>query len=163
MDIISYARDKGLRGGLPLGVLQAGALQPPHSANLPSPPTPDTCPPRCQPADVLTVYAGYATGLAEGACVRLHVTRRTEARTVVRLVVQQLNYVVERRGLTDSFYSDDNIDSDFCLVAVTTAGGRRRETALPPDCLALSAATPQTKLCVKLRGNCSALLRPTSV
>ena len=105
---------------------------------------------------ILRVYAAYETGLAKGTSVKLHVTRKTTAREVINLVVQNLNQAVLNKGKTGPTYDEETFP-DFCLVAVIGA----RERILRDDYQPLSLQNPWTKgrLYVRMRNNLLAAIQ----
>ena len=173
MDIITYSRDKNVRGGVPLGILYAPPPSPNDSPQMERKDVdngqtsknednnnveshkskgkgmPVMSPNRPQPG-ILRVYAAYETGLAKGTSVKLHVTPRTTSREVINLVVQQLNKAVRMKRCCGPVYEDENL-LDFCLVAVIGA----RERVLRDDYQPLQLQNPWTKgrLFVRLRHN----------
>ncbi|XP_014667903.1 PREDICTED: ankyrin repeat and fibronectin type-III domain-containing protein 1-like [Priapulus caudatus] len=169
MDVLTYARDKQVKGGVPLGVLYA----PPPSPNdspmvdhrLVSSSSATTTSEdhgviatefadlgeeKTRLPGILRIYAAYDTGLARGTSIKLHVTPRTTAREVINLVVQQLNKTVLMKGLSEPIYTEENL-GDFCLVAVIGS----RERCMPDDYQPLQLQNPWTKgrLFVRLKTN----------
>lgn len=184
MDIITYARDKSVRGGLPLSILYAPPPSPTDSPNLDrrdrdaetviSSASSDmgyhsdrSCEPGMDDVDemiwmrkppvpgILRVYAAYETGLAKGTSVKLHVTPRTTSREVVNLVVQQLNRATMLKGLPGPFYTEEQL-ADFCLAAIVGA----RERVLRDDFQPLQLQNPWTRgrLFVRLKKDTLAAL-----
>jgi hypothetical protein len=106
---------------------------------------------------VIQVYAAYDCGLSPGTSVRLQINRSTTARTVVELVVRQLNSEVEAKGRSTPLYDRA---SDFVLVAVIGA----RERCLRPDFQPLQLQSPWKcgRLYVRKRADVTAALELNS-
>ncbi|XP_038067073.1 ankyrin repeat and fibronectin type-III domain-containing protein 1-like isoform X3 [Patiria miniata] len=178
MDVLQYARDKQLRGGVPLSVLYAPPPSPVDSpmdvindmetifddrCSLQIPDNAQTQPIQSlnlskdsKPSTgILRVFPDYNSGLAKGTSIKLHVTSKTTCREIVNLVIQQLNKAVESHGLDSPLYLEDQW-SEFCLVAIIS----NKEYQLRDDHCPLQLQNPWTKghLYVRTKDNGSNLL-----
>ncbi|XP_078519138.1 ankyrin repeat and fibronectin type-III domain-containing protein 1-like isoform X1 [Lissotriton helveticus] len=102
----------------------------------------------------LRVFPQYETGLSKETSVKLHVTHKTSAREVVKLVVLEMNDVSRGMlGTTEAYcYGEDQLNH-FALVFVSD---NNKEQWLPDDSLPLSLQTSWTK------GRFSVRIRETS-
>ncbi|XP_071796997.1 uncharacterized protein [Asterias amurensis] len=164
MDVLQYARDKQLRGGVPLSVLYA---PPPSPVDSPMDVIGDMenvfnekdkytlqIPVNGQTHDlqyinstnempstgILRVFPDYHSGLAKGTSLKLHVTSKTTCREIVSLVIQQLNKAVESHNLDSPIYLEEQWD-DFGLVAIIS----NKEYQLRDDHCPLQLQNPWTK------------------
>ncbi|XP_022089300.1 uncharacterized protein LOC110978538 isoform X4 [Acanthaster planci] len=181
MDVLQYARDKQLRGGVPLSVLYAPPPSPVDSpmdvisdmekifdaekdkSTLQIPNNGQTQPMQflnpskeTKPSTgILRVFPDYNSGLAKGTSIKLHVTSKTTCREIVNLVIQQLNKAVESHGLDSPLYLEDQW-SEFCLVAIIS----NKEYQLRDDHCPLQLQNPWTKghLYVRTKDNTGNLL-----
>ncbi|XP_033108697.1 uncharacterized protein LOC117110186 isoform X2 [Anneissia japonica] len=154
MDVIQYARDKQLKGGVPLSVLFAPPPSPVETQAM------DTLSKgkglshdkdkhdskyssrKISRANIgiLRVYPAYDTGLASGTSVKLQVTTRTSSREIINLVIEQLNKAIQVRGLEAHIYPDEEWQN-FGLVAAISG----KEHSLPDDFNPLVLQNPWTK------------------
>ncbi|XP_069503032.1 ankyrin repeat and fibronectin type-III domain-containing protein 1-like isoform X3 [Ambystoma mexicanum] len=99
----------------------------------------------------LRVFPQYETGLSKETSVKLHVTNKTSAQEVVKLVVLEMNEVSRGMlGTAEAYcYGEDQLDH-FALVFVPD---NCQEQWLPDDFLPLSLQTAWTKgrFCVRIR------------
>ncbi|XP_071505327.1 ankyrin-repeat and fibronectin type III domain-containing 1-like [Diadema antillarum] len=170
MDILQYARDKQIKGGVPLSVLYAPPPSPVDASEdilatlgqcmkdsqnhtlLPPPPCSSSIGCQTLPLNVetvadstlksgiLRVFPAYNSGLAKGTSVKLHVTSRTTCEEIVSLVVQQLNKAMESSGVETPAFSPED-SAQFCLVAIIAA----KEYTLQDHFCPLQLQNPWTK------------------
>ncbi|XP_071814589.1 ankyrin repeat and fibronectin type-III domain-containing protein 1-like isoform X4 [Apostichopus japonicus] len=165
-DILQYARDRQVTGGVPLSVLYAPPPSPlemnDNNVNTANPQTEDIDekvsslnfnnnqldaesfmkqkPTSKLTSGILKVYPAYQSGLSKGTSVKLHVTNRTTCREIVNLVIQQLNKTIESRKLDAPLYDEDQWH-EFCLIASV---GNMEHTLLDDFC-PLQLQNPWTK------------------
>ncbi|XP_039630443.1 ankyrin repeat and fibronectin type-III domain-containing protein 1 isoform X2 [Polypterus senegalus] len=98
----------------------------------------------------LRVYPQYRTGLSKETSVKLCVTRKTSARKIIRLVVQEINEVSRQLlGSLDEYtYSGDQLDH-FGLVLVLDDKEKWLQDEFQP--LALQNPWTRGKLCVRIK------------
>ncbi|XP_041473244.1 ankyrin repeat and fibronectin type-III domain-containing protein 1-like isoform X2 [Lytechinus variegatus] len=169
MDILQYARDKQIKGGVPLSVLYAPPPSPVDASEdilatigqcmkdpqnhtlLPPPPCSSIgCQTMLLPVEkaadktlksgILRVFPAYNSGLAKGTSVKLHVTSKTSCEDIVSLVVQQLNKAMESSGMETPAFSPEDC-AQFCLVAIIA----NKEYSLQEDFCPLQLQNPWTK------------------
>ncbi|KAM9305171.1 ankyrin repeat and fibronectin type-III domain-containing protein 1-like [Gastrophryne carolinensis] len=101
----------------------------------------------------LRIYPQYETGLSKEMSVKLHITSKTEAQEVVKLVVLQMNEICRSMlGTTEGYcYAEDQLDH-FALVFTS----ENREQWLPDDFLPFSLQNMLNK------GHFSVRIRETS-
>ncbi|XP_071965983.1 ankyrin repeat and fibronectin type-III domain-containing protein 1-like isoform X2 [Antedon mediterranea] len=149
MDVIQYARDKQLKGGVPLSVLFAPPPSPVESQTTDSKGKGSLDKNDSKFGSrkisranigILRVYPAYDTGLAPGTSVKLQVTTRTSSREIINLVIEQLNKAIQVRGLEAHIYPDEEWQN-FGLVAAISG----KEHWLPDDFNPLVLQNPWTK------------------
>jgi len=134
LDALHYARDRQIRGGIPLvDVFQCSDSHPDgqccvcssdlkgkvlcngHSSSSSGSPK----------EGVVQIHTAVETSLPPGATVTLHITPSTRAGEIVKMVVQQLHKKCQNRDKSARWHnlSDEKI-KDLCLVAVI--GGQEK-------------------------------------
>lgn len=134
LDALHYARDRQIRGGIPLvEVFQYSVFHPDgqccvcssdlkgkvlcngHNSSASSSPR----------EGVVQIHTAGETSLPPGATVTLHITPATRADEVVKMVVQQLHKKCQDRDKSSYWHNlSDKKIKDLCLVAVI--GGQEK-------------------------------------